>query len=360
MLALSKRLVFVCCVSTMLLWTTIPSFAKPPTEPKGGASQSAQGAMIRFNLLGSLAIQSDEVYEFNTGQGVLYYYNDFDSSTPVNIACYGAIEDCTPENQPSTPPPPSPSSGKLLQLVVNNRCIFLDGGVLPSSIYTQDLVLPGLNGTGTFVFTYSYALVPIIEPVGPFTAWHSIGETNPDGTLNLGIQAEIAGQSVTKSAKTGTKYSFNLRAPNGTSRVTNLELLLDNVHLDYPTSTLLENCPGCLLGSPNAVDFVYTTNAGAKGTTSLLSDGVNLSAPELAQDARTILNTDSTTLNNDGGVDGIELSWALSSGATAQNLGVGTYNLMLRGTIIGIDASSNVNFSVTKIISIVGSGCSAN
>jgi hypothetical protein len=291
----------------------------------------------------------NKLYSFNIGTAAALFTNAWDGNAPA-VGCTGG--GC-PGTAPAAPPAPSPNTDKVTNpgngVAVANECTFLDGGTLVGSSYTQAAQLSnGLSGNlkATYTYTYTYNITPT-GPVVAFTAW-DLTLTTGGETVPVTISADIAGESATKSSNLGQKYSFSIRNSDGSSRVTGLNLQVDNN--TYPiNSTIYENCPGCKAGDVGAVDFPYTTNAGSNGFTDLLTNG----------NARDILNTDSFAGNQDGGADGKALAKVVTDAVTV-DLAPGSHNVVLTGTVKGNSASSNISFSVTQTIHIITPGCLGN
>jgi len=324
--------------------------------------------MVDLNAAGTFAVVNSKTYKFNVDDPTLTdangvtlpasaYFTNTLTSGPT-VSCSGSPkDDCATSNQPDTPSPPAPDPSKVTGptgACQQQRCTFLDGGTLTGFTYTQSVTIKGKNGKGNWTFTWTYTVAP--DPtkdvdsntagvqVNSFTAWVLVSETN--NLAEITVTAEIAGESVVKNNTVGTKYSFSLRNPDGSSRVTDLKVYVNGALVATPGSTLEENCPECLAGDPGAVDFTYTTNAGSNGTTSLLKDG----------DARTILNTDSFPGNDNGGADGRALAKAVMDPVKLE-LPPGQYTVTLTGTVKGNNGLASIDFSVTQTIQIITPGC---
>ncbi|MBI4299483.1 MAG: hypothetical protein HY666_06960 [Chloroflexi bacterium] len=330
-------------------------------------AQTAQGVFMDLKAAGTFTISDHKMYQFNIADTTLVdangvalpaaaYFTNTLTSGPT-VTCSGSSSSCSSTNQPSTPTAPIPDDRKVTGpngTCKQQQCTFLDGGTLTGSDYKQYIIVKGKNGNGSWTFTWTYMVAPDpskdVDPaiegvqITPFTAWVLIKENTDVAIIDLG--ANIAGESVVKNTTKGTKYSFRLRDSYGNSRVTGLSLLVNNVTLAYPGSTLVENCPDCLVGDPGAVDFYYTTNAGAKGYTTLLKNG----------DARTLLNTDWLAGNDNGGSDGKDLAMAVMD-PLQLIVGAGTYTVTLKGTVKGTDGLANITFSVTQSVQVITPGC---
>ncbi|MBI2166405.1 MAG: hypothetical protein HYU29_08415 [Chloroflexi bacterium] len=333
------------------------------------STKTAQGIMVDLQASGTFTSVDRKTYRFNVddpsqtdANGVMLpaasYFTNTLASGPT-VSCSGSLTNCASSNQPGTPVALTPSLSQVTGpsgACHRQRCTFLDGGKLTGFTYTQSKTVSGRNGKGSWIFTWTYTVAPEpskdVDPstdgvqVNPFTAWVL---TSEDANLaHVPIGAKIAGESVVQSSnsKVGTKYSFSLRNSDGTSRVTNLKLWLNEVQVASPSSTISENCPGCLPGAPGAVDFTYFTNAGSKGTTSLLKNG----------DARSILNSDSFKGNDDGGADGTALAVALMT-PVYLDLAAGSYTVTVTGTVKGNTGQVDISFTVKQNLIIITPGC---
>jgi hypothetical protein len=305
---------------------------------------TAQGVMVKFNDHGALSIGASGTYEFNQTLAASYYSNS--AAAPV-VTCIGSGINCGSTNQPAAPPTPTADPSYAVTLASAIRCIFLDGGALTgAATYQKSTMATGLNGRGDWTFTYTFNVAPAMASVAAKTAWTLVSSTPGVKAIDVDVAAHIAGESVRKGTK-GVGYSFALHDKNGNNRVKNLVLSLNNKVVAKPASKIVQNCKGCLAGMPGAVDIDYVTNAGTHGDTTLLKNG----------DARTILNSDASTVNDNGGVEGRMLSKAVMTPVTL-SLGAGTFVVKLAGQVIGVNAEASTDFTVSKTVTVVAEGCS--
>lgn len=344
----------VVVIAVLALMTFVPAIA-------AGKSQTGQGIMVNLDATGVFAFTKTYTYAFNVATASGYYTNVWDGNAPVVSSVFNGPNVCTP-SVPVAPAPPAADPSKVTApsgVARRDRCVFLDGGVLSYALYTQSAVVPtsctvGMKTrTRKDTFTWTYDISPT-GSVSPFTAWDLVGTSGP-GAAHVEIGASIAGESVLVSGKFPLpgKFSFSLVENDGvTSRVSDLALYLDSVLIANPGSAIEANCPGCLAGGLGAVDFVYSTNAGSNGTTSLLQNG----------DTRTILNGDAFAGNNNGGADGSALALA-NMDPVGVDVGAGDHTVGLTGVVKGNTADtsggSDIAFSVTEVIHVVTPGCSA-
>lgn len=347
--AWSKRYL-VAAAAVLASMTAVPS-----SSAFAAGAQTAQGIMVNVVVPTTLTIVSTEVYRYDTAVAASFFSNAWNGSSPTST-CTGP--GCgTPPSAPSAPPPDqSQVSGPSASSSVNvNQCMFFTGGTVVGKTYTQTSQVTTGSGPAkaTYTYTYTYNIIPVLNPVDPRTAWFIFLQTNPDGTVPLSVDANIAGESVVKNSnpKIGTKYSFSMLESDGSNRVIDLVWAVyaaDN-SLRYSTPT------NSSVNFPE--DFFYKTNAGSNGydglhkTPSLLQDG----------DARTILNADDFLGNNNGGADGSALALAHVDRLQV-NLSAGDYTVILSGTVKGntIDTTgtgADISFSISHIVHIIALGC---
>lgn len=356
------------------------------------SSQTAQGIMVNLNTSGDFAIADTNVYHFaitqtdlnnsSTGEdanGVAEpadaYFTNTQTGDPA-VSCGGSSTNCALSNQPS-PTAPAPDSSQVDGPPPNGtchqqRCTFLDGGTLAGSTYTQSMTnVAGLNGHGSWKFTWTYTIAPTcpsdaasagfctqdgsgVVTVSPFTAWY-LYSSQGSSTAPITINADIAGESVVVSSKwpcpssgqTGPptfcgKFSFSLSDSTTSNRVENLALTVT----DSSNNIVESATPGSTVNYP--VDFDYTTNAGSNGSTKYLTPGTN--------DDMSILNNDEFAGNDNGGADGSAAALATMD-ATIVDLGPGDYSVTLTGTVKGNNGLANITFSVTNQVHIITPGC---
>jgi hypothetical protein len=325
-------------------------------------SQTGQGIMVNITTAGNFAFTETQLYSFNVTTASTYYSNVL-TSGPTFVSSAFTGPDVCPPAAPAVPSCPAPDSSQVAGtsppgIAVQDKCIFLDGGNLSDSTYSKTVTSATTSCTvgpktrnRTDTYTCAYTITGT-DGVAAFTAWDLV-DTNGPGAAHIGINADIAGESVLQSTQFPApgKFSFSLVESDGvTNRVQNLAVSVNSVLVGNPGSTIATNCPGCLAGDPGAVDFTYTTNAGSNGNTSLLKNG----------DARTLLNSDSHNGNNNGGADGSALAIAHMDEVPVA-LGEGSYTVSLTGSVKGNTATAgDISFSVSKQINVVSPGCSNN
>lgn len=302
--------------------------------PAAHAAGGTTGQSIMVNLYAPSAVtrQVNLIYRFDDVAAAGYFSN-----------AYTGNYVCGPRGCPSPMPnPPAADARQLDATLRGNQCTFLSGGTLQGQSYEQTI-----NGSGGTKATFYYAVTGA-GSVAPLTAWVLFKETGDggDGPVSFTLNADIAGLSALN--KNGIKYSFSM-GTNDASRVTGLNILVNDQWVFSPTSTIFMNT------ATAPVDFTYTGNAGSNGNTSLL--------PAAPVDARWLLNNDSFNGkpfpgNDNGGADGSALSIAkmqpvdLSFPSTDA-----TYTIRLTGTVKDNAALADIPFSVSRTTRVIGQGC---
>lgn len=301
----------------------------------GGYTTSiAVGTMTNFTPINAAVVDST-TYTFDAAQAASLYSNV--SVSGPTVQCNAVIPgDCTPGDNPGTPStPPSPSLPDAEAYVSSIECIYLDGGSLPSATYQQTISEKGLLGTSTYVYTYTYGLTPNQASVAPLTDW-TVTSTGTGSTAQVVIQASLASEEVIKSGRY-TDFAFVAGLFNGQSLFTNLSLSVDGSKVASPSVTI-----------ERGQDFSYTTNSGSYGNVSLLRNG----------DAETILNSDSTRFNDNGGSGGYLMEMAVTKPVTV-NLAPGNHSVSLSGKFLMASVNQSMPFTVGQDITVVAPGCSS-
>ena len=118
-------------------------------------------------------------YSFNVAQADTY----FSSSVIARlVTCSGTFSACAVTNQPADPTAPDPSNDALTNYALHEEPVFWSGGVLSTDSayffgamnysYQQQTTETGLNGRGTFIYTFLYLIAPLSnDQIQPLTAW---------------------------------------------------------------------------------------------------------------------------------------------------------------------------------------------
>lgn len=285
------------------------------SNAKAGA-QTGQGIMVDFQVDANYVITEEVTYHFDADAAEAYFTNG-SVTGPVITTGTGPTQ--------STPAQPAPDPIKNSE-VVQQKCTFFNGGQLTGYTYKKTV-----NGTRGWKWEWTYTVNGAL--VEPKTAWTST-VTEPGVDPTVPINAYIAGLSVLKSTQHASKASFSLLADdNITSRVQDLKVIVDGTEIATPASTLV-----------SGEDFIYATNAGSNGVTSLLTQYENSSV-------FSILMNDSFSGNNDP-----SNAIRAKMDEVVTTLGEGTHSITLTGIVKGNAASAAVPISVTKTLTING-GC---
>lgn len=265
--------------------------------------------------LAELAIVDGGLYGFNRDAIGQYFQNVYVGHG--GYVCLRAV--CVPPS--SYPQPPDPDPSKLWMAGANNECSTMEGDELQSASYQQSVQ------DNRYKYIFNYALVPTVNALPPLTGWSYLGSA-PEGTASVSVAPTVAIESASARGSHSI-YSFALLNEDGSEMLDNLALSVDG-------------------GTPQPVghsarsgaSFTFSHNAGMLGTTSLLRNG----------DAVTILNSDSTRENDNGGPGGMYLSQAAVSPAIF-HWGVGFHSLQLTGTVLG---DSPLSFRGSQSVRIIG------
>jgi hypothetical protein len=365
-------------IKRLLLFGTALSFLARPT-----LADEAQS--IGVNLTGVNGFFIDNranTYQFDQAIAQSYYVNTAVGERAVT--CQRAEEGTCSSKLPQLPAAP-PDGLEAVKQARADECTFAKGGTLGSHFYYSPIqyvdvtVSPMQHERWYFVWVYRVGPDPANStPVAPLTAWDLVSAAGGGTTAEITIGATIASESVIVSPSFPSgKYSFGLAttlAPGvpdqTTNRVHGLTWMIrdatNNVVVRQPTgSIVVDNVPGSVPYDPTtqALDFIYTANAGTYGRASAALMDSNNSAPasgtsrsdQTPGDARSILNGglqngayhDTLTSNDNGGADGSDLSKAVVSSLSSR-LGPGSYIVTLTGYVDDTTASYSQSFSVSQ------------
>jgi hypothetical protein len=325
-------------------------------------TKTAQSIMIDTSgVPTTLAIVNTQVFKLNITSAATYFTNTWDGNAPT-VACTGNQTACG-NPAPAAPAAPAPDASVVIGngpgnigndgIVGANRCVFLDGGSLSGSSYTQivDVEVGAGSSKRKYRYTYQYNVTPTVDPVAAFTAW-DLFESSGDGTAHVDVTALIAGESVSVSKNLGTKYSFSLLQNDGlTVRVSNVGVSVDGGVVDYSgTTTYADRNPA---GATPNLDYLYAANA-------LLANGSATASLVNNQTALNILNgvasVDVFPGNNNGGANGQALAAVLLSGI-AVDLAPGLHTISISATVKDNAGVLVGNVSVNATVNIVTPGC---
>lgn len=370
----------------------------PLQQVQAAGTSTAQSIMIDTSgTPQTVAVVNTQQWRYDTAGAATYFSNAWDNVVPspspsisdVLTSTSSQIVGIAPANEPACPPvaPLAPEAPPALQIklihdthpgqndvVGNNQCNFLDGLALVGDSYTQNAsssttsctyktyqqqgskyVIKTRTVSRTDSYLYNYVIAPLQASYDPFTAWLLTGESNPDGTASVDVNALIAGESVSVSKNLGTKFSFSLLQNDGiTPRVSNVGVAVDGGTVD--TSGLLTYEDRNPSGPTPDLDYSYTANA-------LLCNGTACSSLVNGATALGILNgtasIDTFLGNNNGGANGQALAAMQLSGVSI-NIGEGPHTVTTSALVKDNSGTAIGNVSVDLQVNVVSPGCGSN
>lgn len=307
---------------------------KPNKTTHAALSQAAPGVGVMVNLHGgSFSLVNSMLYHLSDGDAAAQFTNRFNGQVSC-IDQSGAACDVG-----DAPPAPAPDPTQTTLVAQAQACTFLRGGALQPSIYTQAIYISPVPYNYTWKgYIYNYDVVPGTAPVPPLTAWRFVQfqPTNSSGSLQLTISGEVINELVAFPDPGVPMYVFMTGG-----LVSNLHLTINNNPLAV-TSVTQKNCPGCMPGQRGSVDFTFYPNVGTMGSAlSYVKPG----------DARTILNSDSYSANDNGGSGGEGLEMTTFTTQPVK-LAPGAYSLQVTGT------SAGISFMVSGSVQAISPTCS--
>lgn len=286
--------------------------------------------------------------------------------TTASWSCSGNATNCDPSNQPAIPPQPAAPMDALLDQA---KCALWWGEALPSSTKAMSTgPLAGANGRGNWTYTRTFALDPNDSlPVAPRSGYgyQVLGDA---GTVDLALGGFVYGQSAQSLAKGTRKYSFSMRASDGSVRVTNTAISVTRdgasvASFSQADGTLSAQLQENLQANNNflPVDFTVPADPGSAGTGFLALRNYDLKLLTFDAGARDILNNtngvsfDNFSGNDNGGADGTALARVALVPASTVALEGGTYTVAYSGQVKELNADGTVqSFTVARTIHVVG------
>jgi hypothetical protein len=352
-------------VITVLFVSAVLLGALPLAVAAGGNAKvmTAQSGMIDLSVSpqGPFYITGSETWHLDTDLAKAAYSNAWDGNNPA-VSCTGNAANCDSTNQPTTPTRPAPDPIKQGD-AIGDRCIFWDGGTLPSDTYTQYVTINGINGKGNWKFTWTYNFGG--DTVAAKTAWYLQDSSTTTPTVT--IQSQIMSLSVLeKTNPLLWKASFTLQNSDGSPRINNLKVVVigpdGNTILDH-TFTSEEIAVFTQTDSSGPIDFDYSGNAGENGQVGILS-----AIPPLHALASSIVN--GGVISADGKYDnflGNNYVEGIGSPAIAradiadQEIVLtqeGTYTITISGVLKdSVDGLLSLPISATSTLTISAMGC---
>lgn len=287
-------------------------------------------------------------------------------ATGPAVTCNGSPTNCASTNQPTIPSVPAAPTEALLDQV---KCALWYGEVLPTATTPAAVTVAGANGRGNWTFTWTYSLAPLDAATA--VAVHSgygykvLGD---GGTLDVALDGFVYGQSAQSLAKGTRKYSFSMRASDGSTRVVNtaISVLKDGVPL--VTFSQADGTLATLLQENNQanndylpVDFLVPQDPTSAGTGLLALRNYDLGLLTFGIGARDILNNtggiskDNFVGNDNGGADGSALARVKLMPSTPLAVSGGTYAVSYTGQVKELNADGTLQgFTVNREIKVVG------
>jgi hypothetical protein len=234
-------------------------------------------------------------------------------------------------------------------------------------------VTGGVNSKGNWKYTWTFTTQPLTtDAVAPHSGYgyKILGDA---GTVEVTLDGYVYGESAQLLNKGTRKYSFSMRAGDGTesdpSRVINPVISVSKDGAPYATfstadgtlvKTLQENMQANNTFQP--VDFVVSANPGAGSLAGFLAiRNYDLNLLTFGAQARDILNNagdvskDNFAGNDNGGADGSALARVRLSPASPVSFSGGEYAVTYSGQVKDLNADGTLQgFSVTRMIHIVG------
>jgi hypothetical protein len=243
-----------------------------PTAPVNGACVSPTGSVVL---------------------GAVSYYNPVPTWEGV-WSCAGSPCTTAPTK------PPEPAAPSLATLIGAAECDLWNGNPLPN--LTTTVKGATVKQGGNWTLTWTATFTPTSETVA---ARSGFGYKLLSEDSGAGVPVDFSGYFFGESAKKGSKdpgpkFSFSMKAPDGSVRVTNV--WVNGQAVGAENLALEENVR---VNGVNSVDFpVAITPWWINGVETLL----RLSSLGNIIQASSVLNGDWFTGNNDGGADGSALA----------------------------------------------------
>jgi len=282
-------------------------------------------------------------------------------------SCNGSATNCADANQPAIPAqPPAP----IDELLEQAKCALWWGEVLPSAAVEKPSdTLGGLNGRGNWTYTWTFNLDPM-DAVNAVAA-HSgygykvLGDT---GAVDTALDGYVYGESAQSLAKGTRKYSFSMRASDGSVRVVNTMITVTKDSLPVATFAQADGTLSAMLqenlqanNNYLPVDFNVPADPTAAGTGFLALRNYGLGLLTFGAPARDILNNtgnlskDNFAGNDNGGTDGSALARVQLLPSTTVGLTGGIYTVTYSGQVKELNADGTLqSFQVQRTIHVVG------
>lgn len=326
-------------------------------------SSTAQSAMFATGPASSSSfiVEGTETWAFDAAAAAAYFTNQWDGNSPT-VSCTGGGAggvNCLPANQPAAPSTPAASPQKLTPVVNSNQCTFWAGGAPsvsgPQSSYTQSETIGGLNGSGNWKFTWTFAIASL-GPVAPRTAWNLQSSDLSPAVYTL--DGFLAAQSTVKKSATRAqqwtfKTSHTIRNPDGSPRVANLMAsLYDTMGTATIADDVLLDAAALTFTVETGVDFFYSRNAGASGTLNQLVDGAFVDA---IQDG--LVASPGGFTDDFSGNDATLGERAVIDPVDFELTSEGSFRVAVTGVLKGVDGGLNLPFATSSTVTVTAGTC---
>ena len=287
-------------------------------------------------------------------------------ATGPSITCNGSPANCASTNQPAIPSTPAAPIDALLDQV---KCGLWYGETLSAVTAPAGVTVPGANGRGNWTFTWTYSLNPVdaTTAVGVHSGY-GYKVLGDGGTLDVALDGFVYGQSAQSLAKGTRKYSFSMRASDGSTRVVNTAISVMKDGVPLVTFSQADGTLATLLQENNQanngflpVDFTVPQDPTSAGTGFLALRNYDLGLLTFGIGARDILNNtggiskDNFAGNDNGGADGSALARVKLMPSNPLAVSGGTYAVSYSGQVKELNADGTLQgFTVNREIRVVG------
>jgi hypothetical protein len=280
-------------------------------------------------------------------------------------SCSGSQANCDSSNQPASLP--TQPAAPMHDLLDQAKCALWWGEVLPTlSTTVRSSTVNGTNGRGNWTYTWTFTAEPLTttDAVAAHSAYgyKVLGDA---GTVDVALDGYVYGESAQSLTKGTRKYSFSMRASDGSVRVVNTVISISKNGLPYAAyseadGTLAKALQENLQANNNYEPINFFVPA-YLGTSFLAIRNYELNLLTFGAQARDILNNtnnislDNFAGNDNGGTDGSALARVKLMPATPVSFDAGLYAVTYTGQVKELNADGTLQgFTVTRTINIVG------
>jgi hypothetical protein len=173
------------------------------------AARSSTAQSLQFVLTAgtNYIIEGTEAWKYEDAVAATNFTNQV-TGGPTFVRCSGSPTNCATGNAPSPTLADAPAADdqKLADVVRDNKCNFWSGTTLTGTTYTQQKTFNGQNGSGNWVYSYSYTIAPIQTSYPAKTAWLLLDSSTTFPTVS--VDGFLAGQSTVLKALGTTPWDF--------------------------------------------------------------------------------------------------------------------------------------------------------